>query len=140
MYIRRCKGDNKYFQEKLRIAKGACVNAPLVQINNDYHENLTPELMENLIDKLSKNIDLALKFGKINTKTISADIIKGLIEKEGIKDAQVLNFAKLNPIELDNGNENSIMHAINLGKTELADKLIEILEEYQNSQIEHADL
>ena len=33
---------------------GACVAAPLVQINNDYHENLTPESMEKLIDKLGK--------------------------------------------------------------------------------------
>ena len=33
---------------------GACVNAPLVQINNDYHENLTPESIEKLINNLSK--------------------------------------------------------------------------------------
>ncbi len=33
---------------------GACVAAPLVQINNEYHENLTPESMEKLIDKLGK--------------------------------------------------------------------------------------
>jgi NADH-quinone oxidoreductase E subunit len=33
---------------------GACVNAPVVQINNDYYEDLTPEAMEDLIDKLAK--------------------------------------------------------------------------------------
>src|SRR3984957_1140698 len=32
---------------------GACVNAPMVQINDDYYEDLTPELMGKLIDDLS---------------------------------------------------------------------------------------
>jgi NADH-quinone oxidoreductase subunit E len=31
---------------------GACVNAPMVQINDDYYEDLTPALMEKLIDTL----------------------------------------------------------------------------------------
>ena len=33
---------------------GACTNAPLVQINNDYYENITPTYIKNLLDKLSK--------------------------------------------------------------------------------------
>jgi NADH-quinone oxidoreductase subunit E len=32
---------------------GACVNAPMVQINDDYYEDLTPEIMSKLIDDLS---------------------------------------------------------------------------------------
>ena len=32
---------------------GACVNAPMVQINDDYYEDLTPELMGKLIDELT---------------------------------------------------------------------------------------
>ena len=32
---------------------GACVNAPLVQINDDYYEDLTPDKMNDIIDKLS---------------------------------------------------------------------------------------
>ncbi|WP_254229542.1 NADH-quinone oxidoreductase subunit NuoE [Wolbachia pipientis] len=32
---------------------GACVNAPVVQINNDFYENLTPEKVENIIAELS---------------------------------------------------------------------------------------
>ncbi|WP_353284037.1 NADH-quinone oxidoreductase subunit NuoE [Wolbachia endosymbiont (group A) of Lypha dubia] len=32
---------------------GACVNAPVVQINNDFYENLTPEKVENIITELS---------------------------------------------------------------------------------------
>ena len=31
---------------------GACVNAPMVQINDDFYEDLTPELMEKLLDTL----------------------------------------------------------------------------------------
>ena len=45
--------DNKFTLVEVECL-GACVNAPLVQINNDYHENLTPESMEKIIDKLSK--------------------------------------------------------------------------------------
>jgi NADH-quinone oxidoreductase subunit E len=32
---------------------GACVNAPMVQINDDYYEDLTPEIMSKLIDDLA---------------------------------------------------------------------------------------
>ncbi|WP_395463123.1 NADH-quinone oxidoreductase subunit NuoE [Wolbachia endosymbiont of Cantharis cryptica] len=32
---------------------GACVNAPVAQINNDFYENLTPEKVENIIAELS---------------------------------------------------------------------------------------
>ncbi len=33
---------------------GACVNAPMVQINDDYYEDLLPETMEKIIDNLSQ--------------------------------------------------------------------------------------
>ncbi|EST06565.1 NADH-quinone oxidoreductase subunit E-like protein [Kalmanozyma brasiliensis GHG001] len=33
---------------------GACANAPMIQINDDYYEDLTPESMVNIIEKLSK--------------------------------------------------------------------------------------
>ena len=32
---------------------GACVNAPMVQINDDYYEDLSPEIMGKIIDDLS---------------------------------------------------------------------------------------
>jgi NADH-quinone oxidoreductase subunit E len=32
---------------------GACVNAPMVQINDDFYEDLTPELMGKLLDDLA---------------------------------------------------------------------------------------
>jgi len=31
---------------------GACVNAPMLQIGNQYHENLTPEKLDQIIDNL----------------------------------------------------------------------------------------
>lgn len=31
---------------------GACVNAPMVQINDDFYEDLTPEIMSNIIQNL----------------------------------------------------------------------------------------
>jgi NADH-quinone oxidoreductase subunit E len=31
---------------------GACVNAPMMQINDDYHENLTPAKVSEIIDQL----------------------------------------------------------------------------------------
>ncbi|HJD60464.1 MAG TPA: NADH-quinone oxidoreductase subunit NuoE [Rickettsia endosymbiont of Omalisus fontisbellaquei] len=34
---------------------GACVNAPVVQINDDYYEDLTHEKMEEIIDKLQND-------------------------------------------------------------------------------------
>ena len=32
---------------------GACVNAPMVQINDDFYEDLTPEIMSKLLDDLA---------------------------------------------------------------------------------------
>jgi len=39
---------------------GACVNAPVVAIDDYYHEDLTPEALEALIDKLARGEKLAL--------------------------------------------------------------------------------
>jgi len=35
---------------------GACVNAPMVQINDDYYEDLTPETMREIIGLLSEDL------------------------------------------------------------------------------------
>lgn len=37
---------------------GACVNAPVVAIDDDYYEDLTPESMEALLDKLAKGEEI----------------------------------------------------------------------------------
>lgn len=34
---------------------GACVNAPMVQINDDYYEDLSPEIFEKLLEDLKNN-------------------------------------------------------------------------------------
>jgi len=34
---------------------GACVNGPVVQINNDYYEDLTPTRIENILDSIANN-------------------------------------------------------------------------------------
>ena len=95
--------DKKYIDKALELAK---LNPKsLLKQCGYYSENVVDFLIER------ENVDLALKFGKINTKTISANIIKGLIEKEDIKDEQILSFAKLNPVELDKGGDNPMVHA-----------------------------
>ncbi|SNX81966.1 probable NADH-ubiquinone oxidoreductase 24 kDa subunit, mitochondrial precursor [Melanopsichium pennsylvanicum] len=44
--------DNKFTLVEVECL-GACANAPMIQINDDYFEDLTPESMVNIIDKLS---------------------------------------------------------------------------------------
>ena len=34
---------------------GACVNSPMIQINEDYFEDLDPDKLEKIIDKINKN-------------------------------------------------------------------------------------
>ncbi len=38
---------------------GACVNAPMVQINDYYYEDLTPETFGEILDKLANGVDVA---------------------------------------------------------------------------------
>jgi len=124
--------DKTYIDKALELAK---LNPKSLLEKCDYYSKNVVNFLINRED-----IDSALKFGKINAKTISANIMKGLIEKEGIKDEQILSFAKLNPVELGKDDDNPIMHSIKLGKTELSDKLIDILDEYNTHQAEHVDL
>lgn len=39
---------------------GACANAPMMQINDDYYEDLTPEIIENMLEKLAKNQEITV--------------------------------------------------------------------------------
>ena len=34
---------------------GACVNAPMIQINEDYFEDLDPQKLETIIDQVNNN-------------------------------------------------------------------------------------
>jgi len=38
---------------------GACVNAPMVQINDDYYEDLTPESLTQILGKLKNGVEVA---------------------------------------------------------------------------------
>jgi NADH-quinone oxidoreductase subunit E len=49
---------------------GACVNAPMVQINKDYFEDLTPDLFTALLQKLQSGV--AVKPGPQNNRQFSA--------------------------------------------------------------------
>ncbi|WP_022706486.1 NADH-quinone oxidoreductase subunit E [Paracoccus zeaxanthinifaciens] len=44
--------DGKFSWEEVECL-GACANAPMAQIGKDYYEDLTPEILENLIDRMS---------------------------------------------------------------------------------------
>jgi NADH-quinone oxidoreductase subunit E len=49
---------------------GACVNAPMVQINKDYFEDLTPDLFTAMLQKLRSGV--AVKPGPQNNRQFSA--------------------------------------------------------------------
>ena len=51
---------------------GACVNAPMVQINDDYYEDLTPEVMAELIDAMKSDSlpEKGPQNGRINSMSI----------------------------------------------------------------------
>jgi NADH-quinone oxidoreductase subunit E len=49
---------------------GACVNAPMVQINKDYYEDLTPDTLKALISKLKQGV--AIKPGPQSNRQFSA--------------------------------------------------------------------
>ena len=62
---------------------GACVNAPMVQINDDYYEDLTPELLEKLIHALAAGREV--KVGPQIDRQYSAPVggLTTLIGKNG---------------------------------------------------------
>ncbi len=51
---------------------GACVNAPVVQINDDYYEDLSPEIMVDLIKKLrnGQKVTAGSQIGRMNSAAI----------------------------------------------------------------------
>ena len=48
---------------------GACVNAPMVQINDDYYEDLTPERLSEIIDLLraGEEVPIGSQTGRLNS-------------------------------------------------------------------------
>jgi NADH-quinone oxidoreductase subunit E len=70
---------------------GACVNAPMVQINKDYYEDLTPESFEKLLEGLRRG--RTVKTGPQNGRQFSAPIggAKTLTGPEGDAGGAALN-------------------------------------------------
>jgi NADH dehydrogenase (ubiquinone) flavoprotein 2 len=52
-------GDGKFTVTEVECL-GACVNAPMVQINDDFYEDLTPEIMGRMIDDLKAGKKLSV--------------------------------------------------------------------------------
>lgn len=52
---------------------GACANAPMIQINDDFYEDLNPELMENLLDNLKhgREVIKGSQIGRKSSENIS---------------------------------------------------------------------
>lgn len=49
---------------------GACVNAPMVQINDDYHEDLDPQIFAQILDdlKAGKSVKVGSQTGRISSE------------------------------------------------------------------------
>lgn len=63
---------------------GACVNAPMIQINDNYYEDLTPEQMEKMIDdlKAGKEIKVGTQTKRLNSAPESGmTVLKTTLDK-----------------------------------------------------------
>lgn len=69
---------------------GACVNAPMVQINDDYFEDLTPDSMKTLLSDLKsgKSVKVGPQNGRKSSMALSGTTtMTDLAEKLGVKKA-----------------------------------------------------
>ena len=67
---------------------GACVNAPMVQINDDYYEDLTAESMKEVLDLLAE--DMKPKIGSQKGRRASMALSGPTSLKEQAKKAGVV--------------------------------------------------
>ena len=58
---------------------GACINAPMMQINDDYYEDLDPEKLEKIINKINDNENPKPGSYKGRTSSEPENIIKTLL-------------------------------------------------------------
>ena len=65
---------------------GACVNAPMVQINDDYYEDLTPESITALLKALQASAEVTGAAGGVAGLAGESD--KGMGGKEGVDRGQ----------------------------------------------------
>jgi NADH dehydrogenase (ubiquinone) flavoprotein 2 len=72
---------------------GACVNAPIVQINDDFYEDLTPESMTKILDTLSsgKIVPRGSQTGRHSSEPSGATLVqKEKTETKPVKKARIL--------------------------------------------------
>lgn len=67
---------------------GACVNAPMVQINDDYYEDLTPDSMKEVLQTLSE--DMTPRIGSQKGRKASMPISGTTTLKDRAKKAKVV--------------------------------------------------
>lgn len=66
---------------------GACVNAPMLQINDDYYEDLTPESMVTLLQALRASAEVAgASGGAAGLAGEKGEVIMGKVRGEGAED------------------------------------------------------
>jgi hypothetical protein len=92
-----------------------------------------------ILIKNYNNFEFAYQLAQINKEIVNTSLINYLIEYTNL-DEFAVKFSSLNPKVLDPNVNYPIEYAIKLRKTDLADKLIEILDEYNTNQTEHVDL
>jgi hypothetical protein len=92
-----------------------------------------------ILIKEYKNFEFAYQLAQINKEIVNTSLIDYLIRYAN-SDEFAVKFSSLNPKILDDTLYSPIEYAIKFGKTDLADKLIDILYEYNTNQTEHVDL
>jgi NADH:ubiquinone oxidoreductase subunit E len=62
--------EDKLFTLKEVECLGACVNAPMVQINDDYYEDLNPEIFAQMINDLKsgKPVKIGSQSGRVSSE------------------------------------------------------------------------
>jgi NADH dehydrogenase (ubiquinone) flavoprotein 2 len=66
---------------------GACVNAPMIQINDDYYEDLTPETVKEVLDLLAEDMNPKIgsqKGRKASMALSGTTTLKDLAKKVGV--------------------------------------------------------
>lgn len=64
-------GDGKFSLMEVECL-GACVNAPMVQVNDDFYEDLTPQRMVEILDLLEKDkeVPAGSQTGRLNSQAL----------------------------------------------------------------------
>ena len=75
---------------------GACVNAPMVQINDYYYEDLDPEILEEVLGKLSNGVDVGPGPQVQRQKSAPIDGLTSLMNED------LYNGSRAQPIQLPN--------------------------------------